>query len=87
MEEAPAGARRAKIEHGDELTGGKPRQRAGGAADPHVRHRRYFTDEFEMGRKVRELERDAQGALHDLFAGHDQPQQRRERNRHELQAR
>jgi hypothetical protein len=85
MEEALARARGANVEHGDQLSRRNPAQDAGGTAHPHVHDGRRLPDQFEAGGLVQELERNPQRPLDNLLAGHHDPQQRRQDQRHELQ--
>ena len=79
-------ARAAEVEHGDDLAGLHAAEHRRRSAEPHVDAVGRVADDLQRFGDVAELERHAEAALDDVLAGDRQPEQRRERDRQDLQA-
>ena len=86
MKKSPTRTRRPQIQNRHELAGGNATQRPRRSTNPHVDDVGRVAYKLELGRQIRELERNPQRALDNLFTRHEEPDQRREDDRQNLQS-
>ena len=86
LKEPATRPRGTQIEHRDDISGRHLADGSRAPAHAHVDEREGLAGQLEPRRKLLQLERHAQAAFDDLFAGHGHPERHGERQRDDLEA-